>query len=154
MARIDYAPLVTDLRGASSPGKIHRRKHYRDAKGRIIGVAHAEHYEVIHPRNWKQKPAHGEELSNQKSWGKSCYLTEALLNSDEGYAYLQQRFTNQLYATRGSHADHLASIDPRTKSRKRYMRFDAYCRAIIRNLLKSAKCTTPQQALQALRQCE
>ena len=154
MALIEYAPLVQEVRGASSPGEIHRHKHYRDAKGRIIGAAHPEHYNIKNPRNWKQKPAHADELSNQKSWGKSCYLTEALLNSDEGYTYLQQRFTNQLYATRGSHADALASVDTATHSRKRYMRFDAYCRAIIRNLLKLVKCNSPQEALQALRQHE
>jgi hypothetical protein len=154
MARAEYSPVVTDLRGASAPGKIHRQKIFRDAKGRIIGSAKNEYFEVEHPRNWKRKPAEGDELANQKSWGKAAFLTQALLNTDEGHAYLDQRFTNQLPSTRGSHHDPLASSDAHTHTYKRYMRFDAYCRAIIRNLLKITCCSTPQEALLSLRQHE
>lgn len=154
MARAEYSPIVTDLRGASAPGKIHRQKIFRDAKGRIIGRAKNEYFEVEHPRNWKRKPAQGDELANQKSWGKAIYLTQALLNMDEGYAYLYQRFTNQLPTTRGSHPDPLASFDTHKQTYKRYMRFDAYCRAIIRNLLKVTDCDTPQEALLEMRRHE
>jgi len=154
MAIVKYNDYVEEIHGATSPRRIHRKKTFRDANGRIIGKARSETYDVTHPRNWKRTPAEGDELANQKSWGRSAFLTQALLNSDEGYAYLYQRFTGQLPTTRGSHADPLASVDSRTGTRKRYMRLDAYCRAIIRNLLKLTDCTTPQQTLQALRQYE
>ena len=154
MARAKYNNLIEELHGATSPGRIHRQKTFRDAGGKIIGKAKSEAFDVTRPRNWKRKPAQGDELANQKSWGKSAYLTRALLNSEEGNAYLYQRFTNQLSVTRGSHADKLASVEPRTKTRLRYIRFDAYCRAILRNLLKITDCNTPQEALIVLRQHE
>lgn len=139
MARAKYAAIITDLQGATSPDSIHRQKHYRDARGRIIGCAAPEVYKVTKPRNWKRKPAVGDELTNQKLWGKACYLTAQALNTAEGLEYWQKRFEAQLNATRGSKADPFASIDPRTKSRKRYARFDAFVRAIIRNELKQTK---------------
>ena len=154
MARVTYNKLVEEVHGATAPGEIHRQKRFRDARGKIIGYAKAEKFDVKHPRNWKRTPARKDELANQKSWGKSCFLSEALLKTDAGCDYLQQRFTNQLPSTRGSHPDPLASFDPHTKSLKRYCRFDAYCRAIIRNLLKLTPCTTPRQALIALQQHE
>ena len=154
MARVTYTELVKEVHGAAAPGQIFRQKRYRDARGKIIGCAHAEHYDITHPRDWEKTPARKDELTNQKSWGKSCFLTEALLKTDAGCDYLQQRFTNQLPSTRGSHPDPLASIDSHTKSAKRYIRFDAYCRAIIRNLLKLTRCNAPAQTLQALQQHE
>lgn len=154
MARAEYSPIITNLHGASSKGRIHRQKTYRDAKGRIIGKAKKEYFDVTRPRNWKHKPAQGDELANQKSWGKSAFLTQELLNTDEGYTYLYQRFTNQLPSTRGSHPDTLASFDTHTQTYKRYMRFDAFCRAIFRNLLKLVNCCTPFEALNALHQFE
>ena len=154
MAIVKYNNLVEEVHGATSPGRIHRQKTFRDAKGRIIGKAKPETYDVTHPRSRKRKPAVGDELANQKSWGKAAYLTQALLSTAEGYTYLNQRFNAQSLATRGSHADKLASVNSRTKSRLRYMRFDAYCRAILRNLLKITDCNTPQEALLALHQHE
>ena len=139
MARTKYNSAIEELHGATSPGRIHRQKRFRDANGRIIGAASPETYDVTHPRNWEQKPAVGEELANQKLWGKACYLAAKALETDKGVAYWQKRFEAQLYATRGSKADPMASIDPRTKTRKRYARFDAFVRAIIRNELKAAK---------------
>ena len=139
MARTRYNSAIEELHGATSPGRIHRQKRFRDANGRIIGAASPETYDVTHPRNWEQKPTVGEELANQKLWGKACYLAAKALETDKGVAYWQKRFEAQLYATRGSKADPMASIDPRTKTRKRYARFDAFVRAIIRNELKAAK---------------
>ena len=139
MARTRYNSAIEELHGATSPCRIHRQKRFRDARGRIVGAATPETYDITHPRNWEQKPAVGEELANQKLWGKACYLTAKALETDEGLAYWQKRFEAQLYATRGSKADPMASIDPRTKTRKRYARFDAFVRAIIRNELKAAK---------------
>lgn len=152
MARVKLNSLVNEVHGAVAPDEIHRQKTYRDARGRIIGKAELEEYKVTRPRNWKKTPARAEELINQKSWGRACYLTEELLKTDIGYQYLQHRFDAQLPATRRSRPDKLASIDPNTKTAKRYMRFDAFCRAILRNLLKLTDCATPQQALIALHQ--
>ena len=137
MARAEYATIINQLHGATSPDSIHRQKRYRDANGRIIGTATPEVYRVTKPRNWKQKPATGDELANQKLWGKACFLTAKALESDEGLAYWQERFHAQLSTTRGSKPDPFASVDPRAKCRKRYARFDAFVRAIIRNELKS-----------------
>ena len=136
MARATYATIINGLQGATAPDSIHRQKHYRDARGRIIGAASPEVYKVTKPRNWKRKPAKGEELTNQKLWGKACFLTAKALETEEGLAYWQKRFEAQLYATRGSKPDPFATIDPKTKCRKRYARFDAFVRAIIRNELK------------------
>lgn len=152
MAIVKYNNLVEEVHGATSPGRIHRQKTFRDAKGRIIGKAKPETYDVTHPRSQKRKPAVGDELANQKSWGKAIYFTQALLNTEEGNTYLNQRFTAQLRVTRGSHADKLASVESRTKTRLRYMRFDTYCHAILRNLFKHVNCNTPAEALAALRQ--
>ena len=154
MARTTYSPLIEDLRGATSPGRVHRQKTFRDARGKIIGKAKHETFDVTHPRNWKRKPAQGDELANQSAWGKASFFTQVLLNSEEGYNYLHRRFTNQLPATRGSHPDPFASFDAHIHSYKRYMRFDAFCRAIIRNMLKTTNCNTPQEVLQVLPQNE
>lgn len=145
MARAKYVAIISGLQGATSPDSIHRQKHYRDARGRIIGAASPEVYQVTKPRNWKKKPAVGEELKNQKLWGKACYLAAKSLDTKEGLEYWQKRFEAQLYATRGSKPDPMASIDPKTKGRKRYARFDAFVRAIIRNELKLAQEHNPHR---------
>ena len=136
MARAKYAAIVNELHGATSPDSVHRQKRFRDARGRIIGYAAPEIYKVTNPRNWKQKPAVGEELTNQKLWGKACYLSAKALETDEGVEYWQKRFEAQLYATRGSKPDPFASVLP-NGTKKRYARFDAFVRAIIRNELKA-----------------
>lgn len=138
MARAKYATIVNELHGATSPDSIHRQKHFRDARGRIIGCATPEVYKVTKPRNWKQKPAVGEELSNQKLWGKACYLSAKALETDEGVEYWQKRFEAQLYSTRGSKPDPFASVLP-NGTKKRYARFDAFVRGIIRNELAAAR---------------
>lgn len=137
MARAEYATILTELHGATAPDSIHRQKRFRDARGRIVGYAAPEVYKVTKPRNWKQKPALGEELSNQKLWGKACYLCAKALETDEGVEYWQKRFEAQLYATRGSKPDPFASVLP-NGSKKRYSRFDSFVRGIIRNELKAA----------------
>lgn len=136
MARTKYNNLVEELHGATSPGRIHRQKRFKDAKGRIIGFATPETYDITHPRDWDLTPARKDELANQKMWGKACYLTSEALNTDEGFEYWNKRFEAQLPRTRNSKPDPFASYAPKTKTRKRYMRFDAFVRAIIRNMLK------------------
>ncbi|MBR6304923.1 MAG: hypothetical protein IKR37_04805 [Paludibacteraceae bacterium] len=137
MARAKYTTIVNELHGATSPDSVHRQKRYRDAKGRIVGYASPEMYKVTKPRNWDQNPAVGEELVNQKLWGKACFLSAKALETDEGVEYWQKRFEAQLYATPGSKPDPFASVLP-NGTKKRYVRFDAFVRGIIRNELKAA----------------
>ena len=137
MARAQYANILNELHGATSPDSIHRQKRFRDARGRIIGYATPEVYRVTKPRDWDRKPAVGDELSNQKLWGKACQLYAKALETDEGVEYWQKRFEAQLYATRGSKPDPFASVLP-NGTKKRYVRFDAFVRGIIRNELKAA----------------
>ncbi len=137
MARAKYATIVNELHGATSPDSVHRQKRFRDARGRILGYAAPEVYKVTKPRDWERKPALGEELSNQKLWGKACYLYAKALETNEGVDYWQKRFEAQLSTTRGSKPDPFASVLP-NGSKKRYIRFDAFVRGIIRNELKAA----------------
>ena len=138
MARTRYNNLIEELHGATSPGRIHRQKRYRAANGKIIGFAAPETYDITHPRDWNRKPARGDEKVNQQLWGKACHLSAESLETDEGYNYWMQRFEAQLTSTRGSKPDEFASLDPKTKTRKRYKKFDAFVKAIIRNQLKAA----------------
>lgn len=144
MARAQYTELIKNLAGATAPNTIHRQKHYHDAKGRIIGAASPEVYRVTKPRDLKRKPAVGDELANQKLWGKACYLYDQSLQTDEGVAYWQNRFEAQLAVNKGSKPDPYATLDKKTKCRKRYKRFDAFVRAIIRNQLAHPNHITPQ----------
>ena len=57
MARERLSSAVNELHGATSPGHIHRVKHFRDAQGRIIGIGVQETYDVLHPRDYKCNPA-------------------------------------------------------------------------------------------------
>ena len=139
MARTRYNNLIEELHGATSPGRIHRQKRYRAANGKIIGFAAPETYDITHPRDWNRKPARGDEKVNQQLWGKACHLSAKSLETDEGYNYWMQRFEAQLTSTRGSKPDEFASLDPKMKTRKRYKKFDAFVKAIIRNQLKAAQ---------------
>ena len=139
MARTRYNSAIEELHGATSPGRIHRQKKYKDAKGRFTGFGAPETYDLTHPRDWSKTPARKEERQNQKAWGKACYLTAKELNTNEGVEYWQKRLEAQLPRTRGSKPDPFATMDPKTKTRKRYIRFDAFVRAIIRNQMTARK---------------
>ena len=79
MAREKLNGAVEELNGATSPGHIHRVKRYRDANGRIIGIGVQETFDVLHPRNWKKKPAKGEEKANQQYFEKACEIMDKAL---------------------------------------------------------------------------
>ena len=139
MARTRYNNAIEELHGATSPGRIHRQKRFKDASGRFTGFAEPETYDVTRPRDWSQTPARKNELKNQKMWGKACYLTSKELDTPERLDYWMKRFEAQLPRTRGSKPDPFASYVSKTKTRKRYIRFDAFVRAIIRNQLTALK---------------
>ena len=136
MAREKLSSGIEELNGATSPGHIHRVKRYRDARGRIIGVGVQETYDVVHPRDWKKKPAKGQEKTNQLLFQKASEIMEKALNDPKLNAYWQQRFEAQLYVTRGSKPDPFALTLP-NGTKKRYKRFDAFVRTMIMQELKS-----------------
>jgi hypothetical protein len=136
MAREKLSGAIEELNGATSPGHIHRVKRFRDPRGRIIGVGVQETYDVKHPRNWKRKPAKGEEKNNQLLFQKASEIMEKALNDPKLYDYWQHRFEAQLYVTRGSKPDPYAITLP-NGTKKRYKRFDAFVRTMIMQELKS-----------------
>jgi len=136
MAREKLSGLTDELHGATSPGHIHRIKRFRDAKGRIIGCGVQEAYDVTHPRDFKRKPAKGEEKANQEYFKKASALMEKALSDPKLNDYWQRRFEAQLYATRGSKPDPFAITLP-NGTKKRYKRFDAFVRTMIMQELKA-----------------
>lgn len=138
MAREKLTPGIEEVNGATSPGHIHRVKRFRDARGRIIGLGVQETYDVLHPRNWKQKPAKGEEKVNQQLFKEASQIADKALSDPKLYEYWQQRFTAQLTATRGSKPDPFAVTLP-NGTKKRYKRFDAFVRTMIMQELKSKR---------------
>lgn len=138
MAREKLTPGIEEVNGATSPGHIHRVKRFRDARGRIIGLGVQETYDVLHPRNWKQKPAKGEEKVNQQLFKEASQIADKALSNPKLNEYWQQRFTAQLTATRGSKPDPFAVTLP-NGTKKRYKRFDAFVRTMIMQELKSKR---------------
>ena len=136
MAREKLSGLVEELHGATSPKHIHRIKRFRDARGRIIGVGVQETFDITHPRDWKRKPARGEEKMNQDYFKQASILADQALNDPKLNEYWQRRFEAQLSANRGSKPDPFALYDPRTGTKKRYKRFDAFVRTMIMQELK------------------
>ena len=136
MAREKLSAGIEEVNGATSPGHIHRVKRFRDARGRIIGVGVQEGYEVLHPRDWKQKPAKGEEKANQQYFQKASQIMDKALSDPKLYDYWQKRFEAQLHVTRGSKPDPFAITLP-NGSKKRYKRFDAFVRTMIMQELKA-----------------
>lgn len=138
MARERLADMIQEINGATSPGHIHRVKRYRDARGRIIGVGVQETYDILHPRDYKYKPAKGAEKLNQNFFSKASKLMEKALNDPKMNDYWQRRFEAQLPSTHGSKPDPFAVFDAKKATKKRYKRFDAFVRTMIMQELKSA----------------
>ena len=137
MARERLSSAVNELHGATSPGHIHRVKHFRDAQGRIIGIGVQEAYDVLHPRDYNSKPAKGAEKANQDIFKKASLIKEKALNDPKLNEYWQKRFEAQLPSTRGSKADRFAAFDRKSGTKKRYKRFDAFVRTMIMQELKA-----------------
>ena len=138
MARERLSAVANEINGATSPGHIHRVKRFRDARGKIVGLGVQETFEVMHPRNWKRKPARGAEKANQQLFKQAAALAEKALNTEDGLAFWQKRFEAQLPTTRGSRPDPFALLLP-DKTKKRYKRFDAFVRTMILQELKHKK---------------
>ena len=136
MAREKLSAGIEEVNGATSPGHIHRVKRFRDARGRIIGVGVQETYNVKHPRNWKKKPAVGEEKANQQLFKKASEIMDKALSDPKLYDYWQRRFEAQVLATKGSKPDRFALALP-NGTKKRYIRFDAFVRTMIMQELKA-----------------
>lgn len=136
MAREKLSAGIDEVNGATSPGHIHRVKRFRDPRGRIIGVGVQETYDVKHPRNWKKKPAVGEEKANQQLFKNASEIMDKALSDPKLYDYWQRRFEAQLFATKGSKPDRFALALP-NGTKKRYKRFDAFVRAMIMQELKA-----------------
>ena len=138
MARERLAPAIVEINGATSPGHIHRVKRFRDARGRIVGVGAQETYDVLHPRDYKKKPAKGTEKINQDFFSKASKLMEKALNDPQMNDYWHHRFEAQLPSTRGSKPDPFATYDAKRATKRRYKRFDAFVRTMIMQELKAA----------------
>jgi len=136
MAKEILSTAIDELHGATSPGRVHRIKRFRDARGRIIGSGVQETYDIVHPRDYKRKPAKGAEKANQDLFKKASILMDKELNDPIRNEYWHKRFEAQLYVTRGSKADTFATFDSKRGTKKRYVRFDAFVRTMIMQELK------------------
>ena len=138
MARERLSAVANEINGATSPGHIHRVKRFRDARGKIIGLGVQETFEVMHPRDWKRKPAKGAEKENHQLFKKAAAIADKALNTEEGLTYWQKRFEAQLPTTRGAKPDPFALLLP-NGTKKRYIRFDAFVSTMIMQELKAKK---------------
>jgi len=73
---------------------------------------------------------------NQDYFKQASILADQALNDPKLNEYWQRRFEAQLSANRGSKPDPFALYDPRTGTKKRYKRFDAFVRTMIMQELK------------------
>ena len=142
MAKVIYQDPVQEIRGTlTKDGTIHRRKYYRDANGKIVGASKHEAYQILHPRDWKKKPATGMELENQLRFKTASAEVKRILMiaKPEKYPdftptledlttlkYWQKRFKAQL-----KRPENAAPIDPETGRHKTYIRFDAFIRTCL-----------------------
>jgi len=142
MAEVIYHDPVHEVRGTlSKDGTIHRRKYYRNEKGKIIGASKPEAYQILYPRNWKTNPAKGKELEHQLRFKAACAETKRILMAAKpekypGYTptpedlatlqYWQDRYKAQLQKPEPE-----APIDPDTGRHKTYFRLDAFIRTCL-----------------------
>ena len=144
---------------------VHRKKKYRDERGRIVFEGRQEAYALKHPRDIKKTPPQGAELANMNCWREACLraaqifhagqteepnstqLSVSQMNKDpdyytpeearELYLLFKERFLAQLPGKRGTHPDPEAPIDKLTGYGKRYPQFPNFIRAILYHNLKS-----------------
>lgn len=103
---------------------VFRQKFAHDSNGRVICAMKKEVYVVQHPRDWKKNPAKGAEKAKQERWAEASAKTKAILDNPELRSQWEQQWQAQL---KKAEAD--APIDPRTKRRKIYIKFDCYVRS-------------------------
>ena len=114
---------------------VFRQKCVRDSHGKVIAEMAQEAYVVQHPRDWKKTPAKGAEKEKIDRWTEACAKTKQILDDPELRALWQQRWQAQL-----KKAELDAPMDPRTKKRKIYIKFDCYVRSKVwRELVQAAE---------------
>ena len=166
MAQITLNHPIAEIHGALSKHSniVNRQKKYR-VNGRVISEGKQESYAIQNPRDWKKKPAQGDELANQNAWQEACrrtaqilqaaqpdgpteqQLSERRINKIPNYYTLEEarallddfrcRYEAQFPNTRGKHPDAQAPIDPKTGKGKQYAQFPAFIRTIIYYAIKS-----------------
>ena len=126
MATPTYIALIDGLTGKlnKKDKTVFRQKHARDANGAIIADMKPEAYVVQHPRDWKKKPAKGAEKAKQDRWAEACARTKAILDDPQQRTQWEERWKTQL-----KKGEEDAPIDPRTKKRNIYIKFDCYVRS-------------------------
>jgi hypothetical protein len=126
MADVKFIAPVEGITGKlnQKDKTVFRKKVVRDDQGRVIAEMKQEVYVVQHPREWKKNPAKGAEKVKQDCWKEACAKTKAILDDPEQRALWKERWQVQ---RKKAEAD--APIDPRTKKRKIYIKFDCYVRA-------------------------
>lgn len=128
MAEVTFIAPVAKIKGKlhQKDRTVFRKKMVRDDEGRIIAEMRQEAYVVKHPRDWKKNPAIGAEKAKLDRWKEACAQTKQILDDPDQRALWQERWQAQL---KKAEAD--APIDPRTKKRKIYIKFDCYVRSTV-----------------------
>ena len=128
MAEVTFNAPVAKIKGKlhQKDRTVFRKKMVRDDEGRIIAEMKQEAYVVKHPRDWKKNPAMGAEKAKLDRWKEACAQTKQILDDPDQRALWQKRWQAQL-----KKAETDAPIDPRTKKRKIYIKFDCYVRSIV-----------------------
>lgn len=103
---------------------VFRQKFAYDSNGRVICPMKKEVYVVRNPRDWKKNPAKGAEKEKLDRWAEACAQTKAILDDPALRSLWEQQWQAQL-----KKAEPDAPIDPRTKKRKIYIKFDCYVRS-------------------------
>ena len=128
MAEVTFIAPVAKIKGKlhQKDRTVFRKKMVRDDEGRIIAEMKQEAYVVKHPRDWKKNPAIGAEKAKLDRWKEACAQTKQILDDPDQRALWQERWQAQL-----KKAETDAPIDPRTKKRKIYIKFDCYVSSIV-----------------------
>ena len=128
MAEVTFIAPVAKIKGKlhQKDRTVFRKKMVRDDEGRIIAEMKQEAYVVKHPRDWKKNPAIGAEKAKLDRWKEACAQTKQILDDPDQRALWQERWQAQL-----KKAETDAPIDPRTKKRKIYIKFDCYVRSTV-----------------------
>lgn len=154
MAKEFLLDPTRELHGALlKGGVVHRMKKYRDADGKVLKHGTKEAYIIGNPRDWKRKPARGNELAHQNLWKEACDRASQIFKAGHNqpvtafytteeaqalYIDFSERFSNQLPGKTGTAPDPEAPIDPATNMQKRFIQLPAFIRTIIYNQLKNA----------------
>ena len=144
MAKVNYSPGIEFTLGAldSEHKLVTRKKHLHDTTGTVTKECATEMYLKRRKRNYKQKPAQGDELAHLQHFGEAAKRTTALMQaykfpesaSPEELEKVEQyrlRFQTQLK----NEPDPQAPRDNNGKQKK-YHRFDNFIRAMIYQELK------------------